>query len=105
MKKSKEHFMKKMFNMRDLAKMLVALLILLYSGHVMAQDGHSISGLVTDNTGDPIPGVNVVEKGTTTVTITNMDGEYNLTLSGQNVIVSFSFIGMETKEVFFAYNN
>ncbi len=46
----------------------------------LQQDGKTITGKVVDTAGEPIPGATVVVKGTTTGTITDMDG--NFTLSG-----------------------
>lgn len=66
---------------------------------VMAQEQHKISGTVLsakDNT--PLPGINVIIKGTTRGTVTDIDGKFSLVVSPQDVIV-VSFIGMETKEV------
>ena len=66
--------------------------------HGMAQ--HTISGNVTDaNDGSPLPGVNVVESGTTNGTITDIDGNYTLTVSDQNTNLIFSFIGYTTQEI------
>ena len=59
----------------------------------------NITGTVTsfeDN--EPLPGVNVVEKGTTNGTVTNVDGEYNLTVS-EGVTLVFSSVGYTTEEV------
>ncbi len=57
-----------------------------------------ISGKVSDEDGQPLPGVNVVIEGTTTGTVTNNQGDYSLRVEvGQNLV--FRFIGMET-EVF-----
>ena len=54
--------------------------------------------VVASSDGLPLPGVNVVVKGTTTGTITDMDG--NFTLSADNgATLIFSFIGFETQEV------
>lgn len=61
-----------------------------------------IHGKVTDGQGQPLPGVNVIIKGTTTGAITNLQGEYRFsipdTLSGEEVLV-FSFIGFKSAEV------
>lgn len=59
----------------------------------------AISGKVNDETGVPIPGVNVLEKGTTNGTTTDADGMYSLNVTGESAILVFSFIGYETKEV------
>lgn len=59
-----------------------------------------ISGKVTavDN-GDAIPGVQVLAKGTTTGTVTDIDGKYKLTVPAETKVLVFKFIGMVTKEV------
>lgn len=57
-----------------------------------------VSGLVTDNSGTPLPGVNVYEKGTDNGTTTDFDGKYSLEVDPQGTLV-FSFVGFEEKEV------
>jgi len=59
----------------------------------------NISGKVFDETGLPIPGANVLVKGTTIGTSTDFDGNYSLTLPKNNNTLEFSFIGYETKTV------
>ncbi len=58
----------------------------------------TIEGIVTDADGTPLIGVTVIEKGTTTGTITNMDGEYELEIRGDQVTLVFSYIGFQTVE-------
>ncbi|MDT0677972.1 SusC/RagA family TonB-linked outer membrane protein [Autumnicola musiva] len=58
-----------------------------------------VNGKIEDEDGLPLPGVTVVEKGTSNGTVTNMEGNYNLQVSGNDVVLVFSFIGYETKEV------
>src|SRR5690606_33442679 len=59
-----------------------------------------VSGKVTDySTGDPLPGVNIIIQGTTTGTVTDMDGNYSLDVSGSESVLSFSFSGYETVNV------
>ncbi|HET7179069.1 MAG TPA: SusC/RagA family TonB-linked outer membrane protein, partial [Chryseosolibacter sp.] len=59
----------------------------------------AISGRVTSDNGDALPGVNVVEKGTTNGTVTNNNGEYTLTVANENATLVFSFIGYINQEV------
>ena len=59
----------------------------------------SISGKVTDDTGDPLPGVTVVVKGTSTGTITDVNGKYQLDIFTENAILIFSFVGMKVQEI------
>ena len=63
---------------------------------VMAQ--RTVSGKITDDTGEPLPGVNVVIKGTTTGTQTDLDGDYRLSVDDGAILV-FSYVGFETQEV------
>jgi TonB-linked SusC/RagA family outer membrane protein len=58
-----------------------------------------ITGTVKDETGQPLPGVNVLEKGTSNGTTTDADGKYSLDLISDNPTVVFSFIGYATQEV------
>jgi TonB-linked SusC/RagA family outer membrane protein len=58
----------------------------------------SVSGIVTDPNGDPVPGVTVSVEGTTTGTATDLDGRYKLSVPEESVLV-FSFIGFETQRI------
>ncbi|WP_375444859.1 SusC/RagA family TonB-linked outer membrane protein [uncultured Fibrella sp.] len=73
----------------------------LSSGLGFAQS-QSVKGTVSDDNNQPLPGVNVVIKGTSVGTLTNADGTFTLTpakvLTAQDVLV-FSFIGFTTTEV------
>lgn len=58
----------------------------------------TVSGMIIDEAGQPLPGANVVEKGTTNGTQTDFDGNYSLTVDdGATLVVSY--IGFRTKEV------
>ncbi len=58
----------------------------------------TVKGKVLDENGSPLPGVNIVEKGTTNGTVTDIDGKFSLTLKGVSQTVVFSFIGYESVE-------
>jgi TonB-linked SusC/RagA family outer membrane protein len=64
-----------------------------------AQQQRSVSGKVTDSSGQPLPGVTVVVKGTNTGTVTNADGDYTLTNLPEDATLVFSFVGMRTQEM------
>lgn len=49
--------------------------------------------------GAPLPGVNIVVKGTTIGTATNIDGEYRINVEGDETVLVFSFVGYQNKEV------
>ncbi|SEW52748.1 SusC/RagA family TonB-linked outer membrane protein [Chitinophaga arvensicola] len=58
-----------------------------------------VSGVVTNETGEPIPGVSVVEKGTANGKMTDEKGAFALTVSGTESILAFSYMGYVTQEV------
>jgi len=57
-----------------------------------------ISGVVTDTSGDPLPGVSVIVKGSTTGTATDIDGKYSISASPSETL-SFSFLGMIKQDI------
>lgn len=58
-----------------------------------------ITGLVCDMNGEPLIGVNVMEKGTTNGAITDMNGKFSLSLHGANAVLSVSYIGYTKQEI------
>lgn len=59
-----------------------------------------VTGTVTDSeTGEPLPGVNVVVKGTSTGVATDANGEYSLEVPEEESVLVFSFVGYQTQEV------
>ncbi len=64
-----------------------------------AQNGFTVSGLVEDENGEPLIGVNVIEQGTTNGTITDMDGNYSIQVASEQSVLVFSFIGYLKKEI------
>ncbi len=85
---------------------LFALLVLglcchshLFAASAAAPWEQTVSGTVLDEEGQPIPGVNVLEKETTTGTITNVEGQYTLTVVGEESVLVFSFIGYKSQEI------
>lgn len=63
------------------------------------QQERNISGLVTSQNGEPIPGVTVLVKGTTIGTVTDFDGKYTIKSSSVVGTLVFSYIGMRTQEI------
>ncbi|MDR1202584.1 MAG: TonB-dependent receptor [Tannerellaceae bacterium] len=64
----------------------------------ITQNKKILTGIVTDLHGEPIIGANVVEKGTTNGTVTDMDGKYSLDITANATLV-ISYIGYITKEI------
>ncbi|WP_291857800.1 TonB-dependent receptor [Marinilabilia sp.] len=79
-------------------KLVMIALILGYSLNIWGQD-INLSGTVVDAHGISIPGVSVVEKGTSNGTITDVDGKFSLSVPSEAQVLVFSFIGFETQEV------
>ncbi len=77
--------------------MLILLLILGIST-AMAQSG-TVRGIIVDATnGSPLPGATVQVKGTTTGTVTGLDGKYSIQVNG-NVMLVFSYVGYEAQTI------
>ncbi|WP_242083158.1 SusC/RagA family TonB-linked outer membrane protein [Aestuariivivens sediminis] len=69
------------------------------SANEVLQQDFEISGTVTDKNGQPLPGANVLEKGTTNGTQTDFDGKFSLDVAGPNAIIVISYLGFLTKEI------
>lgn len=87
--------MKKYYS--SMIRSATVLLLLLVSASAWAQE-RVITGRVTDVAGNPIPGVNVIIKGTTTGTATDGDGTFSIEASEDDVL-QMSFIGFAPREV------
>ena len=92
--------------MRALGKISLMLLLAVFTvgfssastNEIIVQQ-KQVTGKVVGPNGDSMPGVTVVEKGTTKGTVTDDDGNYSILVSGENPTLVFSFVGMRTKEV------
>ncbi len=69
-----------------------------FLGHQVAM-AQNVSGRVTDSEGTPIPGVNVLIEGTSKGTVTDIDGNYSLSLSDNEEVILFSFVGYVTQRI------
>ncbi len=79
-------------------KLLLVLSFFLISlGYITAQTT-KITGIVIDDLGEPTVGASVVVKGTTTGTITDVDGAFSINVPQGKTILVFSLLGMKTKE-------
>jgi TonB-linked SusC/RagA family outer membrane protein len=85
-----------------LATFLVCFVILqVFAGDAFSLHAQAIriSGAATDEKGEPLPGVSVIIKGTTTGTVTDVNGNFELEVPDRNQVLQFSFIGMITQEI------
>ncbi len=93
-----------LFRKRPLLRLQIIILILMttVSGvySLSATQQNQVSGRITDaSTGEPMPGVNIVVKGTNIGTLTDVNGAYSVNVTSGDVVLVFSFIGYTTKEV------
>ncbi|NJN27351.1 MAG: TonB-dependent receptor [Cyclobacteriaceae bacterium] len=65
----------------------------------MTQQQSTVSGKITDEEGEPLPGVTVIVKGTTQGTVTSANGEYAIDDIPEDAILQFSFLGMRPQEI------
>ena len=83
--------------MRNLLRITLVCCFIGYAGSLYAQS--IIRGSVFDSeTGEPLPGVNVIIQGTSTGVSTDFDGNYQISAS-QGAVLEFSFLGFETQEI------
>lgn len=59
---------------------------------------NTVTGVVTDDNGVPLPGASIVVKGTTNGSVTDFDGNYSISADGTAILV-FSYVGYKTKEI------
>ena len=83
-------------NKSMLRKLLSFAFFLLVSTYAFAQN--TVTGTVTDNTGMPLIGVSVIEKGTTNGNVTDIDGKYRIHVEKGKTLV-FSYIGYVNQEI------
>ncbi|NJN24654.1 MAG: SusC/RagA family TonB-linked outer membrane protein [Cyclobacteriaceae bacterium] len=79
--------------------LLLITMIALFSVSISFGQERVVTGKVAETgTGDPIPGANVVVKGTSNGTVTDIDGKYSLSVP-EDAILTFSFVGFVSEEV------
>ena len=83
--------------MKTKINLFLTLTMVFFVQFIFAQD-RIVSGKVSDNTGLPLPGVNILIKGSPTGVQTDMDGNYSIKANDNQVLV-FTFLGMLTQEI------
>ncbi|SHG17998.1 TonB-linked outer membrane protein, SusC/RagA family [Arenibacter palladensis] len=63
------------------------------------KDQNTITGNITDTNGTPLPGANILEKGTTNGTQADFDGNFTISIEDENSVLVISYVGFATKEV------
>lgn len=82
-----------------LVLMKIGAVLLFIAATVQAQAQVSITGTVKDENGSALPGVNVLEKGTTNGTTTDAEGQFRFSVNDKSSVLVFSFIGYLTEEL------
>lgn len=77
-------------------KKLLIILSLIWASQV---DAKFVNGTIYDDTGAALPGVNVIIKGTSSGTISDINGFYSIEVESEKSILIFSFIGFETQKI------
>jgi len=90
--------MNRVNKVKNVHKGILTLLLGVMSVFAFAQ-GRTVTGTITDTTGEPMIGVNVLVKGTTNGTITNLDGEFSITNIGNDAVLSVSYIGYLAQDI------
>ena len=89
-----QHLQKKAIRSRSIMTLVC---LLLASASVFAQT-KTVTGTVTDAANEPLIGASVLVQGTSTGTITDMDGKYSISVTPEDVLV-FSYVGMTSQSV------
>jgi len=82
----------------NLKLLLIIFLSALSTANVFAQEKKTITGIVRDAAGIPLPGVSVNEKGSTTATSTDNYGRFSIRVNA-NATLKFSFLGYTSQEI------
>ena len=80
---------------------MIVALALLFAGSAGAQETKTIKGMVRDVTGEPLIGASVIEKGTNNGVITDVDGNFTLTVPA-DATLSIAYMGYATREIHLA---
>ena len=84
-------------------QILLVAILTVFSVHVMAQKGLSVTGKIVNNDGEPMVGVTIVEVGTSNGTTSNVDGSYSISVKGNKSVLTFEFLGYTSQQ--FAVQN
>jgi TonB-linked SusC/RagA family outer membrane protein len=91
---------RKLIDWHTLRKLYVTVCIACtFTCSLLAQGGRTVTGVVSDATGDPLPGVNIEVKGGTTGTISDIGGYYSVSVPDRNAVLVFSYIGFVVQRI------
>ncbi len=81
-----------------LGRFLVMSILFLTTFAATAQS-RQVTGVITGEDNDPLIGASVVEKGTNNGVVTDVDGKYSITVTGDNAVLTISYVGNTTQEI------
>lgn len=85
------------FNTSYIMRLKITILFLIITASAYSQ--RNVSGTITDASGFPLPGVNVIVKDTQKGTVTNLQGYYQIIVENENSVLQFSYVGFESQEI------
>lgn len=86
--------------MKQFRRFICSLILSVMTSAMAFAQGNTVTGIVFDDKGDPVIGASVIQKGNTkNATITDIDGNFSLSLPGGKGTIMVSYIGMNTKEL------
>ena len=89
-------------NLKQLIRQTIPAILMLFAFSTMlyAQNGVTVKGNVTDNAAEPLIGASVIVKGQPGLgTVTDIDGNFQLTVPSEQSVLVISYVGMATKEI------
>lgn len=91
--------MRKIYDFGRAVASILSLLLFLLCGVTATAQNREISGTVLDETGQPAIGATVVVKGTNSMTITGLDGQFRLSVPKDAGQLEISYVGYETAKL------
>src|SRR5690606_33970437 len=79
-------------------RLLLMTCLIAGAGHAYGQE-RQITGTVKDDTGQPLPGANIVVKGTTAGTTTNVDGSYRIVVESPESVLVYPFVSYQSQYI------
>ncbi len=86
--------------LKKLVKFSFLVFMTLFLGNnIFAQGTYTVSGVVTEDSGSPLPGVNIIEANTKNGVTTDFDGKFTINVTSLNAVLNVSYMGFESQDV------
>ena len=92
----------KFINKKKYHRLLYAFMVLtclLFANMSVYAQGIQVSGVISDENGETLPGVNVLEKGTMNGVVTDMNGNYSIRVQGSEAVLQFTYVGYNPQDI------